>query len=301
MDSEEPVRGDLFHSETSAVFLGILILALFILWISSLYLVRREDDPARIAFTYMKVVYPMAFFTQTFRFTHLMLNIAMHKILLSHASDETPPDEFLHRMNHISNRLDALSSTLLDATDVFLILTLFELGNGFLLCLTAVLYLATVTYIRGCSFWITSFSMDVDSEQRIRKDIEELEEWDTPLLILWVVASLLLLAYACFVSNKAKGKPLILDSTVIFLGPTALNLINPGRHLVITILDLDKDTRNINWQYFYLLDDILDYGVRFFIIALIYAIGLQKDNELLTTQLRLPSDLVLTMMNSIKG
>lgn len=61
MDSADLVRDDLFHSETSAVFLGILILPLFLLWISSLYLVCREDDPARIAFTYIKVVYPLAF------------------------------------------------------------------------------------------------------------------------------------------------------------------------------------------------------------------------------------------------
>jgi hypothetical protein len=60
MDSEEPVRGELFPSETSAVLLGILIAPLLVLWISSLYLVRREDDPARMAFTYMKMVYPMA-------------------------------------------------------------------------------------------------------------------------------------------------------------------------------------------------------------------------------------------------
>lgn len=130
----------------------------------------------------------------------------------------------------MSNCLNALSSALLDATDVFLILTLFELGNGFLLFLTGkilsfclviryailvpsavILYLAIATYIRGYSIWAKSFPMDEDSEQRIQKDIEELEKWDTPLLVLWGVASLLLVTYACFVSNKAKGKPLILD------------------------------------------------------------------------------------------
>jgi hypothetical protein len=60
MGSEESVRDELFPSETSAVLLGILIPPLLILWICNLYLVRREDDPARMAFTYMKIVYPMA-------------------------------------------------------------------------------------------------------------------------------------------------------------------------------------------------------------------------------------------------
>jgi hypothetical protein len=137
-------------------------------------------------------------------------------------------------MVHTTNRLDALSTTLLDVTDVFLIITLFELGNGFLICLTAkrssfylvlryailvtsaaVLYLSITTFIRGHSIWIKSLSMDEDSEQRIWKDLEELDEWDTPLLILWGVASFVLLAYACFVCNKARDKPLILDVSLI--------------------------------------------------------------------------------------
>jgi hypothetical protein len=107
----------------------------------------------------------------------------MNKILVSRVSDETRPDEFLHCMVHAINRLDALSTTLLDVTDVFLIITLFELGNGFLICLTAkrsifylvvrytilvpsaaVLYLGITTFIRGHSIWIKSLSMDEDSE-----------------------------------------------------------------------------------------------------------------------------------------
>ncbi|KAL5619835.1 hypothetical protein FOVSG1_002057 [Fusarium oxysporum f. sp. vasinfectum] len=179
MSSEESVRDELFRSETSAVLLGILIPPLLILWICSLYLVRREDDPARMAFTYMKTVYLMALLTLTFRFIYF---IAMNKILVSSASDETLPDGFLHCMVHITNRLDALSTTLLDVTDVFLIITLFELGNGFLICLTAkrssfylvlrysilvtsaaVLYLSITTFIRSHSIWIKSLSMDEDS------------------------------------------------------------------------------------------------------------------------------------------
>lgn len=118
--------------------------------------------------------------TLTFRFIYF---IAMNKILVSSASDETLPDGFLHYMVHITNRLDALSTTLLDVTDVFLIITLFELGNGFLICLTAkrlsfylvlrysiivtsaaVLYLSITTFIRGHSICIKSLLMDEDSE-----------------------------------------------------------------------------------------------------------------------------------------
>ncbi|EXK25869.1 hypothetical protein FOMG_17521 [Fusarium oxysporum f. sp. melonis 26406] len=131
----------------------------------------------------------MALLALTLRFIHVM---AMNKILVSHVSDETPLDEFLHCMVHVINRLDALSATLLDVTDVFLIITLFELGNGFLIYLTAkrssfylvvryailvpstaVLYHDITTFIRGHSIWIKSLLMDEDSEQRILKDLEE--------------------------------------------------------------------------------------------------------------------------------
>jgi hypothetical protein len=159
--------------------------------------------------------------------------MAMNKILVS-VSDETPPDEFLPCMAQVINPSDALSTTLLDVTDVFLIITLFELGNGFLMCLTAkrssfylvvqytilvpsaaVLSLIITTFIQGLYMWIKSLSMDEDSEQRILEYLEERDEWDTPLLILWGVASLVLLAYACFVSIKARDKPLILNVSLV--------------------------------------------------------------------------------------
>ncbi|KAF4435990.1 hypothetical protein F53441_13354 [Fusarium austroafricanum] len=307
MDFEKQIRDELFLSETCAVLLGILIPPLLILWISSLYLVRREDDPARMAFTYLKMVYPMALLTLTFRFIHVM---AMKKTLVS-VSDETPPDEFLPFMTFIIDHSDALSVTLLDVTDVFLIITLFELGNGFLICLTAkrssfylvvqyiilvpsaaVLSLIITTFIQDLSIWKKPLSMDEDSEQRILEYLEERDGWDTALLILWGVASLVLVAYACFVSNKARDKPLILDSTVIFLGTTVLNLLNPGRQFLMIILDLDQDGWNTTMQYFYLIDNILDHWVRFFIIALIFVLGLRKDNGLWTPLSRLPGDLV---------
>lgn len=68
----------------------------------------------------------------------------------------------------------------------------------------------------------------------------------------------------------------------------------------MTILDLDEDRSNITRQYLYVIDDILGHWVRFFIIALIFAIGLRKDNGLWTTPPRLPGDLV-QRTNSAKG
>jgi hypothetical protein len=90
------------------------------------------------------------------------------------------------------------------------------------------------------------------------------------------------------------------QSAVIFLGATVLNLLNPGRQLLMIILDLDQDGQNTIMQYFYLIDNIVDHWVRFFIIALIFVLGLRKDNGLRTTPSRLPSDLV-PAINSIKG
>jgi hypothetical protein len=38
---------------------GILIKPLFIIWVVSFCTVRNRQDPARIAFTWMKVTYPL--------------------------------------------------------------------------------------------------------------------------------------------------------------------------------------------------------------------------------------------------
>ena len=43
------------------VLAGIFLKPIFILWIISFFLGRRKGDPARIGFTWMKVLYPAAF------------------------------------------------------------------------------------------------------------------------------------------------------------------------------------------------------------------------------------------------
>jgi hypothetical protein len=239
MDLKEAIRGGPSSSVTSAVVLVVLILPLLGLWTSSLFFIRREDNATpTAAFTYMKIVYPIAFLcvnpalgtsnsvyslirALTFQLIHLVLEIAMRRIPLPPGPNE---EDFSHRMAYMSNVLDALSSTLLDITDIFLILALFELGNGFLERLTGkspsfplvvrytlllpsalILYLAVATHVRSYYIWSESLLAGEDSEQRLQEDIKELEEWDTPLLALWWAASLLLFAYACFLWNKAKG------------------------------------------------------------------------------------------------
>lgn len=136
-----------------------------------------------------------------------------------------------HRMaSNMSNHLDALSSTLLDIADIFLILALFELGSGFLEHVTGrgssfhlvvrhtllipaaiILYLTIATHVQSYLIWSKSFSTDEDGEFQLRADIESLEECDTPLLALWWAASFLLFLYACFIWHKAKENSQVLD------------------------------------------------------------------------------------------
>ncbi|KAI8658011.1 hypothetical protein NCS57_01181600 [Fusarium keratoplasticum] len=298
MDSEDAIRDDTSSSLISAISLGVLILPLLALWTSSLSLARREDNPAPLAFTYMKIVYPVAFLALTFQFAHIMLEIAMRWLLMPRGPYEIPQAE-PHRMAYMSNRLDALSSTLLDVTDIFLILALFELGGGLLEHVTGkgsslplvvrcalllpaaiVLYLAIATHVQSYSIWSKSFSRDEDGEVQLQADIESLEEWDTPLLTLWWAASFLLFLYACFIWHKAKGNARVLDSTVTFLAATVLNLFNPVRQAVITTLDPEILECKLVKHYLYLVDDMLDYWVRFLIIAHIFAMGLPGNKGL---------------------
>lgn len=158
-----------------------------------------------------------------------MLEIAMRWLLMPRGPYEIPQAE-PHRMAYMSNRLDALSSTLLDVTDIFLILALFELASGFLEDVTGktscfplvvrytlllpaavVLYLAIATHVQSYSIWSKTLSTGEDGEFQLRADIESLEEWDTPLLTLWWAASFLLFLYACFIWHKAKGNSQVLD------------------------------------------------------------------------------------------
>lgn len=50
----------------------------------------------------------------------------------------------------------------------------------------------------------------------------------------------------------------------------------------MTTLDLDTDGYQLIKDYLYLIDDVLDYWVRFFIIALIFAMGLPTEKGLWT-------------------
>ncbi|KAH6980608.1 hypothetical protein BKA56DRAFT_673105 [Ilyonectria sp. MPI-CAGE-AT-0026] len=254
MDFEQEVEKHLFYIKSSAVLVSIVTLPLLILWITSLYRVRRENDPARVAFTYMNVAFAL---------TILWADSFPEQVEVSLTSFTTPASrawgDFPDHLNDLSTRLDTLSTALLDVTDVFLILTLFELGNGFLiLCLNE------------------------DNEQRVLNEFEELEAWDTLLLVVWSIASVLLFAYASFVVRKARDKPLLLSSAMMFLVATILNLTNPARHLAMAILGLDKDIYLLTSDY-YIADTILDYWVRFFTLVLVFIVGVRKDDGLWTT------------------
>ena len=76
---------------------------------------------------------------------------------------------------------------------------------------------------------------------------------------------------------------------MIFLAATTLNLINPVRYLVMTMLGLDEDRHNCSREYFYVTDKLLDYWVRSFMLVLIFIVGLRKENGLWTTSLQLLS------------
>lgn len=155
---------------------------------------------------------------------HLALKIAVLKKPASRAWDDFPD-----HLNDLSTRLETLSTALLDVTDVFLILTLFELGNGFLVCFigkrssahlvvryttlvpsAVVLYLTIAAYLKGSSAWSKILCLNEDNEQRVLNDFEELEAWDMPLLVVWSIASVFLFAYASVV-RKARDKPLLLS------------------------------------------------------------------------------------------
>ncbi|KAJ4307660.1 hypothetical protein N0V84_012577 [Fusarium piperis] len=265
MDSEDGTREGMSSSLISAISLGVLILPLLALWTSSLSLARREDNTTPLAFTYMKIVYPVAFLALTFQFAHVMLEIAMRWILVPRGPNEIPLAE-PHRMAYMSNRLDALSSTLLDVTDIFLILVLFELGNDLLEHVTGkatsfalvvrytlllpaaiVLYLAIATHIQSYSISSTYFSTNEEGESQLQEDGDKLGEWDTPLLTLWWAASWL-------------------KEMLQFL-----------MQAVMTTLDLDIVECKLIQDYLYLVDDILDYWVRFLVIAHIFAMGLPGD------------------------
>lgn len=194
----------------------------------------------------MKVVYPVAFLCAkqssdklsrnsdsnralTFQFAHAMLEVAMRWILVPRGPNEIPLAE-PHQMAYTSNRLDALSSTLLDIADIFLILALFEIGNDFLEDVTGkapsfslvvrymllfpagmVLYLVVATHVQGYSDYSAYFWASEDGESQLQENTNKPEAWDTPLLTLWWAASFLLFSYACFLWHKAKGNPQALD------------------------------------------------------------------------------------------
>ncbi|KAI8714892.1 hypothetical protein NCS52_01210100 [Fusarium sp. LHS14.1] len=304
MDHEEEIRDDTASSLISAISLGVLILPFLALWSSSLALARRDDNPAPLAFTYMTIVYPVAFLALTFQFAHLMLEIAMRWLLMPRGPQEISQSGS-HHMAYMSKRLDALSSTLLDVTDIFLILALFEFGNGFLECATEktcsfplvvrytvllpaaiVLYLAIATHVQSYWIWSKSFSKDEHVGYQLQGDIKNLEKWDIPLLTLWWAASFLLFLHACFIWRKAKGNAQVLDSTVTFLAATVLNLFNPVRQTVITTLDPEILECKLFMHYLYLVDDMLDYWVRFLIIAHIFAMGLSENKGLWAAMLQ---------------
>lgn len=225
-------------------FTAIMIPPLFVIMCISFYRARRSHDPARITIAYFKAMLPVAIL-----YVQVELKQARYcaqRLALVSRVPQTVFTDFINRwllmytiqgilsiiyeqsysdtggIYHASLRTSLLGTLFSYITNLLLIMTLAELGNGFLFCLTqtrtalqkAVRYAAIASCIILSMLAIAIFGVYNAEYSRYLSDwwyrydedslYEASRKMNVAFNILTFVWALLLVAFAAVVFNKTK-------------------------------------------------------------------------------------------------
>ncbi|KAK7696698.1 hypothetical protein SLS64_014300 [Diaporthe eres] len=245
-------------------FTAIMIVPLSVIMCISVYRARRSKDPARVATAYFKAMLPLAILWLLLYMIQGILNIVYNNTYI----DGTP-------VYHASLRTSALGLLFSNTTDLLLIMTLAELGNGFLFCLTQTrTTLQKVVSDRWYSY------LDSSLRQASRN-----MSFAFPVLIL--VWALLLLVFAAVVFHKTKRNYILKNSAALFLVAAILNLF-PRLYTVISLsIFVLAEFYNFNHYETYtailFVEPVITVWIYTIVVALIFTIVIRKRNGLWTT------------------
>ncbi|KAI7786146.1 hypothetical protein LA080_004530 [Diaporthe eres] len=275
-------------------FTAIMIVPLSVIMCISFYRARRSKDPARVTTTYLKAMLPMAILWLLLYTIQGILSIVYNNTYI----DGTP-------VYHALLRTSALGLLFSNTTDLLLIMTLAELGNGFLFCLTqtrtalqkAVRYAAiasctilTMLAIAMFGVYNAVYSHYMSDrwysylDSSLRQASRNTSIAFSILILVW---TLLLLFLAAVVFHKTKRNYILKNSTALFLVAAILNLF-PRLYTVIYLsIFVLAEFYNFNHYETYtailFVEPVITVWIYTVVVALIFTIVIRRRNGLWTT------------------
>ncbi|KAJ9142447.1 hypothetical protein NKR23_g7242 [Pleurostoma richardsiae] len=294
----------------NCVLSGILIKPLFIIWVISLCLARRKSDPARVGFTYMKVVMPLEIIAMTF----YVISDALYIFWFDNDDSYYYSDgDVSLALRNAAVRTGLVGGLFERFADIFLVVCLAELTGGFLSCVGqkqrggfqnilrfgslgfgVVLLALALAYFGKINAAYTPYFKYLGSSSYYDDDDTEYFDYDafddavktshdlvSAFDILLLVSSVAFIALGVFVLVRVHANRVLSSSAVLFLVVTILNFI---RYLWSVIYDAawllpQKSTPDA----VSVVDPILNIWVFFVLLVLLFVLGCRKEKGLWTT------------------
>ncbi|KPM42676.1 hypothetical protein AK830_g3848 [Neonectria ditissima] len=279
---------------------GAAILPLLIIWIVPLWIVRTRKDPARVAFIWLKLLFPVYLAT-------LGLTVASDII---HASRVYLDANSRRNPDYVNLNVTSATTFLGQVADSLLLVTFIELGNGFIFSINrersssqkAMRWLAVFLAVALVAVTLAQLILqqdlipkmwramgnyqDEDFDDSVLEDLANkamaVEYLAVGYAILNRLTSAFVPVYACVVTHKYSAVKACRGCAAIFLSASVLNFIrlvwlmasNISLRLTYTFLP-----DNTTWQ---LLDIFLNIWAFCVVLALLFSIAVKKDKGLWT-------------------
>ncbi|KAH8695154.1 hypothetical protein BGW36DRAFT_382207 [Talaromyces proteolyticus] len=288
---------------------GIMIKPLLLIWLISLCLVRRRNDPARVAFSYLNAACP-------FLMVCLTLFVAGDAVAIAQTTLEQD-DETNNLLSDLQYRVYSVGYLFQVVADILTVCCLVELGNGLLLSVkqqrtafqTVLRYVAIgvgslifvlslaqfsidnvqyTNYFNYLNHRLTHYDYGGDTTAPTF-DYASFDHSLTIALDLSVTCDVLLLVttaatlgYAAYVLHQCRSCPGLRNSTVLFLVATILSLL---RYSWAIAIDTAWELPNVTMPLVYadIVDPIINIWTFFVILVLLFVIGRRKQDGVWST------------------
>ncbi|KAK0616483.1 hypothetical protein B0T14DRAFT_247612 [Immersiella caudata] len=289
-----------------AALFGIWVTPLFIIWCISLCTARRKGDPARVGIAWLKAVFP--FWILALTFITIGYGLGLWVLFASDGSVDFDEDVIL-AVAHASDSIWGVGWLFKYIADTLLLVTLAELGNGFILCVTGVNRFAKPIRYTALGFAALFIILDVawfgllmqyhkafyayvldprparGTAAALDRDARTLSQLAGALDILLWLATLPTLGYAAFVMHKAKSVPNLRNSAGLFLAAAILNLVRMTTEMALTATYGLPESRVIAPVHVpFVVRPILDCIPMFVLLVLLFVIGIRKKKGLWSGQ-----------------
>ncbi|QPG98283.1 hypothetical protein C2857_007452 [Epichloe festucae Fl1] len=287
-----------------AAVTGFMALPILMAGILTLVVARRQKDPARRAFTWLKACHPLLLISISCIIAADILNV----VLLSWQNDEGYYDTANHTHDDISRiirserYLSFTGNLFEDLVDILFVIILVELGNGLMHSLQRqsspyqlrLRYAAYVTTIFMISLALTYFGQPASawmaywngsesnsSYAQLTQSLKVVGKIGAAFYIPSWVVSIAQVVYASFVVHRHKAGVMTRHVAILYLTITILDFVRWTFFLVMYAQWILPAAENPVWWN--LVDALGNTWIRFVQLVMLLIIGMRRNKGIWTT------------------